>query len=185
VDAGGPADDEGWAHVMLSAMTGGSPDVDRGRSEAYRVRVAGLDDAPAIGRLLHDFNTEYEEPTPGPDALAERIRELLGEGTTDVLLCGAGPDGLAVLRYRSAIWTRALECYLAELYVVPALRGRGRGRALMLAAMDRARARGADHMDLGTSEDDHAARALYERLGFTDRERGPDGPLSLYYERDL
>ena len=154
-------------------------------ADAYPVRLAGAADAAAIGRLLHDFNTEYEQPTPAPDDLAQRIRELLGEGTTDVLLCGGGPDGLAVLRYRSAIWTRALECYLAELYVVPALRGEGRGRALMLAAMDRARERGADHMDLGTSEDDRAARALYERLGFSNREGTPDGPLSLYYEREL
>ena len=151
----------------------------------HAVRLAGLDDAPAIGRLLHDFNTEYDEPTPSPDDLAGRIRELLGEGTTDVLLCGDGPDGVAVLRYRSAIWTRALECYLAELYVVPALRGQGRGHALMLAAMDRARERGADRMDLGTSEDDHAARALYERLGFSNREGKPDGPLSFFYEREL
>lgn len=155
------------------------------RRDAHAVRLAGPDDAPAIGRLLHDFNTEYDEPTPAPDELAERIRELLGEGTTDVLLCGDAPDGLAVLRYRSAIWTCALECYLAELYVVPALRGQGRGRALMLAAIDRARERGADRMDLGTSEDDHAARALYERLGFSNREGRPDGPLSFFYEREL
>lgn len=158
---------------------------DHDRTEAHAARLASPDDARAIGRLLHDFNTEYDEPTPAPDELAERIRELLGEGTTDVLLCGDGPDGLAVLRYRSAIWTRALECYLAELYVVPALRGQGRGRALMLAAIDRARARGADHMDLGTSEDDHAARALYERLGFSNREGKPDGALSYFYEREL
>ena len=149
------------------------------------VRLARPDDAPAIGRLLHDFNSEYDEPTPSPSELAERICELLGEGTTDVLLCGDGPDGLAVLRYRSAIWTRALECYLAELYVVPALRGEGRGQALMLAAMRRARERGADRMDLGTSEDDRAARALYERLGFSNREGTPDGPLSFFYERKL
>jgi hypothetical protein len=40
-------------------------------------------------------------------------------------------------------------------------------------------------MDLGTSEDDVAARALYESLGFTNREGGPDGPISYFYEREL
>ena len=40
-------------------------------------------------------------------------------------------------------------------------------------------------MDLGTSEDDVAARALYESLGFINREGGPDGPISYYYERAL
>jgi len=41
------------------------------------------------------------------------------------------------------------------------------------------------YMDLGTSENDTAARALYESLGFTNREGGPAGPLSFHYEREL
>jgi ribosomal protein S18 acetylase RimI-like enzyme len=40
-------------------------------------------------------------------------------------------------------------------------------------------------MDLGTSEDDHAARGLYESLGFSNRESRPDGPVNYYYEREL
>jgi ribosomal protein S18 acetylase RimI-like enzyme len=150
-----------------------------------QVRRAQAADARVIGRLLHDFNTEYDEPTPGPDALAERIALLLAEGQTTVLLGGAGPDGLAVLRFRRSIWTPGLECYLAELYVVPDRRGQGLGRALMEAAMAQARRQGADYMDLGTSEDDVAARALYESLGFSNREGRPDGPVNYYYEREL
>ena len=149
------------------------------------VRRAGESDAEAVGRLLYDFNTEFEEPTPGPAALAERVRELLAGGDTAILVGGPGPDGLAVLRFRLSIWTRGLECYLAELYVVPARRGEGLGRALMEAAMDEARKRGADYMDLGTSEDDVAARGLYESLGFSNREGKPDGPLNYFYEREL
>jgi ribosomal protein S18 acetylase RimI-like enzyme len=149
------------------------------------VRRADAADAEAIGRLLHDFNTEFDDVTPGPVALAERVRELLGKGELTVLVVGSGPDGLAVLRFRPAIWTTALECYLAELYVVPERRGQGLGRALMEAAIGVARAEGADHMDLGTSEDDVAARALYESLGFINREGGPDGPIAYYYEREL
>ena len=106
-------------------------------------------------------------------------------GTPTVLVAGTGPDGLALLRFRPSLWSEGLECYLAELYVVPDLRGRGIGRALLEAAIDRARERGADHMDLGTSEDDVAARALYTRLGFTRREGGPDGPVMFVYERPL
>lgn len=150
-----------------------------------RVRRAGPADADAIGRLLHDFNTEYDDVTPGAAALAERVRELLAGGAFVVLLAGGGPDGLAVLRLRPSIWTSALECYLAELYVAPARRGHGLGRALLEAAIETARAEGADHMDLGTSEDDRAARALYERLGFLNREGGPDGPVMYVYERAL
>jgi ribosomal protein S18 acetylase RimI-like enzyme len=149
------------------------------------VRRAELDDAGAIGRLLHDFNREFDEPTPDPEALAERVRELLAVRHITVLLVGDGPDGLAVLRFRPAIWTRTLECYLAELHVVSAERGRGLGRALMQAALDLARAEGADHIDLGTGEDDVAARALYESLGFSNREGRPDGPANYFYEREL
>ena len=150
-----------------------------------RVRLAGRADAEAIGRLLHDFNTEFDDITPGPRALADRIRQLLDGRDTTVILAGAGPDGLAVLRFRPAIWTDAPECYLAELYVVPERRGQGLGRALMEAAIEVARARGAAWMDLGTSEDDVAARALYESLGFSNREGKPDGPINYYYERAL
>jgi GNAT superfamily N-acetyltransferase len=149
------------------------------------VRRATADDASAIGRLLHDFNREFEEPTPPAEALADRLTQLMAGGETTVLLTGDGPDGVAVLRFRPAIWSLALECYLAELYVLPARRGRGLGRALMLAAIEVARDAGADRMELGTSEDDVAARALYESLGFSNREGRPDGPLSYFYEREL
>ena len=152
--------------------------------ERPAIRRATAADAGAIGRLLHDFNTEFGEPSPGAELLAQRIAELI-EGDTIVLLGGDGPDSLAVLRFRPALWTGNLECYLAELYVVPDRRGHGFGRALVEAAMETARRQGADHMDLGTSEDDTAARALYESLGFTNREGRPDGPVMLYYEREL
>jgi ribosomal protein S18 acetylase RimI-like enzyme len=149
------------------------------------VRRATEADAGGVGRLLHDFNAEFDEPTPGPGVLAERVRVLLGAGDTAILVGGAGPDGLAVLRFREAIWTEALECYLAELYVVPARRGHGLGRALMEAAIELARERGATHMDLGTGEDDTAARALYESLGFDNRGGRPDGAVNHFYEREL
>jgi len=155
------------------------------RPPGLAVRRATAADAPAIGRLLHDFNTEYDDPTPGPDPLAERMLELLAGHDTAVLLGGDGPDGLAVLRFRPAIWSQALECYLAELYVAPARRGHGLGRALMNAAMALARQEGADYMDLGTSEADVVARGLYESLGFSNREGKPDGPVNYFYEREL
>jgi ribosomal protein S18 acetylase RimI-like enzyme len=55
----------------------------------------------------------------------------------------------------------------------------------MEAAIEVARARGAAWMDLGTGEDDVAARALYESLGFSNREGRPDGPVNYFYEREL
>jgi len=149
------------------------------------VRLAGLDDAGAVGQLLYDFNREFDEPTPAPAALADRIRQLIEGGDTLVLLVGDGPDGLAVLRFRAAIWSTGLECYLAELYVTPARRGHGLGRALMEAALLEARERGADSMDIGVDEPDHAARHLYESLGFSNRTGGADGSVMFVYEREL
>ena len=148
-------------------------------------RLATLSDAGDAGRLLHDFNREYEEPTPGPERLARRIATLIAGGDTDVLLIGGAPDGIAVLRFREAIWSETPECYLAELYIVPAMRGKGLGRALMSGALEHARGRGALFMELATSEDDRAARSLYESLGFRNREGRGDGPVTFYYELGL
>jgi ribosomal protein S18 acetylase RimI-like enzyme len=150
-----------------------------------QVHVADLDEAPVIGRLLDAFDREFDDPTPGPETLARRLAELMVGGDTVVLLGGSGPDGIAVLRFRTSIWSDGLECYLAELYVAPERRRRGLGRELMESAFEVARQRGAVYMDLNTSEADLAAVALYERLGFSSREGRPDGPRNLYYEREL
>lgn len=150
----------------------------------WSVRLAGPDDSLAVARLLYDFNAEYSEPAPPTAELANRMVDLLQGGDTFVVIGGDGPDAVAVVRCRAALWSAGLESYLAELYVVPPLRGRGLGRSVLEAAMDEARRRGADRMDLGTSETDTAARRLYERAGFTNRE-GPGGPLMYVYERDL
>lgn len=149
------------------------------------IRVAVPADAPAFGRLLHAFNREFDEPTPSADVIAERAAPLIESGELTLLLAGDDPDGFAVLRFRPSIYTGALDAYLEELYVVPDRRGRGLGRALLEAAMQLARERGAAHFELTTSEGDVAARALYDSAGFTNREGGPDGPRMLYYERDL
>jgi ribosomal protein S18 acetylase RimI-like enzyme len=149
------------------------------------VRLAEVADAEALGRLLDAFNREFGEPTPGPRALAERVRELLPAGELTALLAGDGPDAVAVLRFRPDLWRPGLDCYLEELYVVPERRGQGLGRAVMEAALEHARGAGATGMHLGTSEDDVVARALYESLGFRHREGGPDGPVNYFYEREL
>jgi ribosomal protein S18 acetylase RimI-like enzyme len=149
------------------------------------VRRASPADAGEVALLLHDFNTEFDEPTPEVPVLAERYAELLGSREVTVLVVGDGPEGFAQLRFRPSVYARALDAYLEELYVVPSRRGQGLGRALLEAAMDEARDRGAVHIDLGTSETDTAARGLYESAGFTNHEGKPDGPVMLYYERDL
>jgi ribosomal protein S18 acetylase RimI-like enzyme len=149
------------------------------------IRRATEADAKDIARLLRDFNTEFSDPTPPVAVLAERAAEFIANEELTFLLAGTGPDGIAQMRFLPSIWSGELDAYLEEFYVVPALRGQGIGRALLESAMETARAAGATHMDLNTGETDTAARALYESVGFTNREGSEDGPSMLYYERDL
>lgn len=160
---------------------------------------AGGDEAvAAAARLLHDFNREYDEPTPAPAQLAGRLAELIARGHVLVLLAraprtstspdeggGTGPPvGVAVLRLQPSVWSGAQEAYLAELYVVPERRGQGFGRELITEAVRLAREAGADYAFVITSEEDRLARRLYEAAGFR-RTEGEGGPLLLAYERDL
>jgi ribosomal protein S18 acetylase RimI-like enzyme len=149
------------------------------------VRRAGVEDAEAIARLLHDFNREFDEPTLDLPAQTRIVRRLLEAEEMIGLLAGAGPDGFAVLRLRPSLYAEGAEAYLQELYVAPRLRGRGIGRALLEATIAAAREAGASSLDLNTGETDTAARGLYESSGFTNREGGPDGPSMLYYEREI
>ncbi len=148
----------------------------------HQIRLAGVDDAPDVARLLHDFNTEFDDPTPGVAELTVRVRRLIDEGEATVVLGGERPDSIAVLRFRPSLWVDSRDAYLEELYVAPERRGEGLGRAVLDAALAVARDRGAGRIELGTDEDDTAARALYESSGFTNLD---DGMQMLYYERDL
>ena len=152
---------------------------------ANAIRQATVADAAAIAQLLHDFNTEYEDFTPGVPTLTERLGELLAENEIIALLAGDPALGFALLRIRPSLWAKAEDAYLEELYVVPEQRRQGIGRRLLNAAIDAARQSGANHFELTTGETDTEARALYESTGMTNHEGAPDGPRMLYYERDL
>ena len=156
---------------------------ERDAAHASVTLATGRDALAVAGLLLHDFNTEYDDPTPGPHALAARLEQLVADGATEVLLVGDA-EGVAVLRFRPSLWSLADECYLAELYVVPGRRGSGLGRVLLRACVDRAIVRRCDFMDLATSEDDAAARHLYESEGFR-RTEGEGGPMAFHYELEL
>jgi ribosomal protein S18 acetylase RimI-like enzyme len=148
---------------------------------------SGRDVVAEAAQLLHDFNVEYDEPTPPPDVLAVRLAELIGSGDITVLLAREGPGaavGVAVIRVQPSVWSQAAEAYLAELYVRPDRRGHGYGRELITSTVRVARERGADYAFVITSEDDRSAQRLYEAAGFR-RTEGAGGPLMLAYERDL
>ena len=148
--------------------------------------MAGPADAAEVAELLDRFQLEFDEPTPGPQVLASRVRDHIGRGLSVFLLAGPHGVGVGQLRFREWLLTGEPICYLEELYVVPDHRGQGHGRALMESAMHVARERGATTIELTTSATDTTARALYERLGFTNLERvGDPETQMLYYEREL
>lgn len=149
------------------------------------VRQATKEDAPAIAELLHRFNLEFEEPTPGPAVLEPRIRTFIEHGPKVFLLAGDGPDGLAQIDWHLSVWADGPICFLDELYVVPDRRGQGLGTALMEAMLELAKARSAAGAEVVTGENDRVARRLYESFGFSNQIEGPQGDRSLFYELDL
>ena len=71
---------------------------------AIPVRLATAADVDDLAALLHDFNTEFETPTPGAEVLAPRLRSLLGGSSTFAMLCGASPIGFGLVTLRWKVW---------------------------------------------------------------------------------
>ena len=89
---------------------------------------------------LADGNV-WKRPAPGLLSVGELAGHIAFWEA--VRLAGDGPDGFAQLRFRPSVYEDALEAYLEQLYVIPDRRGEGLGRALLDAAMETARERGA------------------------------------------
>jgi ribosomal protein S18 acetylase RimI-like enzyme len=62
------------------------------------------------------------------------------------------------------------KAYLDHLVVASGFRRRGIGRALVRHAVERAEAAGASRVDLTAGSGKHAGRALYQALGFRERD---------------
>jgi GNAT superfamily N-acetyltransferase len=143
------------------------------------VRRATPADAPTLGRLLWDFNTEFESPTDPADVLADRFARLLGRDDVVVLLAG-DDDGFALVTLRPAVWFDGPVAQLEELYVVPALRDRGIGTVLLDEARRLVREQGAPEMHINVDEVDADTRRFYERHGFRNIEEGTDYRMLCY-----
>lgn len=151
---------------------------------AWAPRLAAVDDADELGRLLHDFNTEFATPTPGPDVLADRLRTLLAGPATFALLAGSPAVGFALVTLRPNVWYAGPVALLDELYVVPPLRGRGVGSSLIEALVAAALRRGVALIEVNVDEPDVDAARFYARHGF----RGGDaeaGDRAFYLSREL
>ncbi|HEX8086354.1 MAG TPA: GNAT family N-acetyltransferase [Solirubrobacteraceae bacterium] len=149
------------------------------------VRRAEPADARALARRLHDFNTEFDEPTPGPEVLTERIERLLGRDDAAILVAGDDHlDGLALLTFRPGVWDPGPVTLLEELYVRPPLRNRGIGTELLHAAFALAREHGSTTFEIHVDEEDVDAQRFYERHGVKPVEPGREY-RAFYYSRTL
>lgn len=147
-------------------------------------RVATGADAAALAGLLHDFNGEFGDPSPGPEVLTRRLSALLSTESTLALLAGDPPTGVALVTLRSNVWYDAPVALLDELYVVPSERGQGVGSALLQSCCEQVRARGVELLEANVDGEDQDARRFYERHGFRCV-RGDHLEPALYYSRDL
>lgn len=72
--------------------------------------------------------------------------------------------GFAHLLFHATTWSMSDTCYLEDLFVAPAARGKRIGRRLIAAVADAARGRGATSLCWQTEEFNGTARRLYERV---------------------
>ena len=131
------------------------------------------EDAPAVVALLAAQLEEHAIPL-APELLAETVRHALADDSQALVLLarqGGRSVGVAYLSFGFILERGGLAMFLEELYLVPELRGRGTGTALLRAALDVARARGCRSAELEVESSHARAANLYARAGFRPLER--------------
>ncbi len=119
----------------------------------------------ALARLLPQLNPTLELPD------TQRLDRMLADPDVTLLVATDGDEIVGtttVVVYTTPFWIKAR---LDEVVVDESARGKGVGEALVKAALDIGRARGAQVAELqsGRGPNRDAAHRLYERLGFQIR----------------
>jgi GNAT superfamily N-acetyltransferase len=150
--------------------------------EGWPPRLATADDAEQVARLLHDFNTEFDTPSPGVDVLAGRLRVLLAGDETIAIVAGAPPVSVALITERPNVWYAGRVALLDEMYVVPDLRGQGIGSTVVEHLIELSRRRGVALIEINVDEGDVDAQRFYERHGFSATEPGSTERACYYFQ---
>lgn len=148
------------------------------------VRRATVADAARVAELLHDFNTEFDTDSPGPDVLTERLRSLLATTQTFALLGGAPAVGVALVTLRSNVWYPGPVALLDEMYVAPGARGGGIGGAIVDRLVADCRLAGVSAIEINVDEGDVDAQRFYERHGFHASDP-QTGERAFYFSQEL
>ena len=142
-------------------------------------------DSEAAVRLLAELDAYLQAlPYPPESRHAFSIEKLLREGVAFfVLRDGGEPVGCGGLKLFGTEYGE-----VKRMYVRPAQRGRGLGKAILDHLAGYARENGAGLLRLETGIYQTEAIGLYERWGF--RRRGPFGeyqphPLTVFYEKPV
>ena len=120
---------------------------------------------------------------PLPDDVRARLIDgLRRHPTTIVFLAYAGGAavGLATCFLGFSTFAARPLLNIHDLVVLPVYRGHGVGRALLEAVERRATALGCCKLTLEVTEQNHAARRVYERAGFHQAVYGEGGGLLAY-----
>jgi putative acetyltransferase len=141
------------------------------RQQGYRIRPIAPEDNAAIAAVIRAVSAEYGLTAdkgygvadPNLDLLhetyqGEHSRYWVIEGPNGAILGGGGIAPLAGAENEV--------CELQKMYFLPALRGLGLGRRLVLQALAEARVLGYRRCYLETTADLREATSLYESLGF-------------------
>jgi GNAT superfamily N-acetyltransferase len=133
-----------------------------------RVRPLEARDEAAWRQLFAAYIAFYGATVPAEviDTTWQRLRAG-GEGDHVALVAvdeADKPIGLAHVLFHRSTWSATWYCYLEDLFVDPARRKKGTGRALIEAVYREADARGCTRTYWVTQETNATARALYDQV---------------------
>lgn len=134
------------------------------------LEITGLGpaDRPRWTDLWRAYLKFYETILPG-DVYDHTWSRIVADESIHGLAARSGTEivGISHFIFHAHGWTLQHACYLQDLFVDPAARGQGAGRALIEAVATKAREHGADRLYWLTQGDNTEARQLYDRLAKT------------------
>ena len=133
------------------------------------IRHAARGDAPLVHRLLKDLAVTLGKGNAITSTAEDIERFGFGEDPRfEALLAFEGGEavGLALYFFEFSTWRGRPGVYVQDMYVAPAMRGRGLGRELMEAVVRRSRERGGRYVKLSVYDGNEQAIGFYRTLGF-------------------
>jgi GNAT superfamily N-acetyltransferase len=130
------------------------------------VRSLAPDERPEWEPLWRGYLAFYEaaQPAEATDILWARLHDPAEPMHALAALVDGRLLGITHYLFHRSFWTVGDYCYLQDLFVAEGSRGSGLGRALIEAVADKALEAGANRVYWLTREDNHAARALYDKV---------------------